>query len=87
MSVIYFCVGFSCYRYCRGLGKARVDCRWSMAGPVELSVWRVACVAGVKRGRGRGNLGARGRKERKVPFGEVFVRQRQRDRVVRALDL
>ena len=24
----------------------------------------VACVAGVKRGRGRGNLGARGRKER-----------------------
>ena len=24
----------------------------------------IACVAGVKRGRGRGNLGARGRKER-----------------------
>ena len=25
----------------------------------------IACVAGVKRGRGRGNLGARGRRERK----------------------
>ena len=44
-------------------------------------------MAGVKRGRGRGNLGALGRKERKVPFGEVFVIQRQRDRVVRELDL
>ena len=44
-------------------------------------------MAGVKRGRGRGNLVARGRKERKVPFGEVFVIQRQRDRVVRELDL
>ena len=58
-----------------------------MAGPEELSVWRVACVAGVKRGRGRGNLVALGRKERKVPRGEVFVIQRQRDRVVRELDL
>ena len=60
-----------------------------MAGPEELSVWRVACVAGVKRGRGRGrgNLVAQGRKERKVPFGEVFVIQRQRDRVVRERDL
>ena len=27
-------------------------------------MWPIACVAGVKRGRGRGNLGARGRKER-----------------------
>ena len=44
-------------------------------------------MAGVKSGRGRGNLGARGRKERKVPFREVFVTQRQRDRVVRALHL
>ena len=46
-------------------------------------------MAGVKRGRGRGrgNLVALGRKERKVPFGEVFVIQRQRDRVVRELDL
>ena len=44
-------------------------------------------MAGVKSGRGRGTLGARGRKERKVPFGEVFVIQRQRDRVFRELDL
>ena len=44
-------------------------------------------MAGVKRGRGRGNLVELGRKERKVPFGEVFVIQRQRDRVVRELDL
>ena len=27
-------------------------------------MWPIAYVAGVKRGRGRGNLGARGRKER-----------------------
>ena len=33
------------------------------SSPVHLSPAKLAYVAGVKRGRGRGNLGARGRKE------------------------